>query len=46
MVVARLDASSRAARSLAVRTVLGVVGLSWRETDALISAHPDLGAEN
>lgn len=44
MVVARLDASSRDARSLAVRTVLGVLGLSWREADALITAHPDLTA--
>jgi len=46
MVVARLDASSREARSLAVRTVLGVGGLSWRETDALLAAHPDLMTES
>ncbi|MBZ4487238.1 TetR family transcriptional regulator [Microbacterium sp. cx-55] len=45
MVVARLDASSGEASSLAVRTVLGTVGLSWREADALMSAHPSLLTE-
>nr|WP_159500433.1 TetR/AcrR family transcriptional regulator [Microbacterium sp. 18062] len=46
MVVARLDASSGEARSLAVRTVLGVVGLSWRDAEALLAAHPDLLVED
>jgi AcrR family transcriptional regulator len=45
MVVARLDAASDEAASLAVRTVLGTVGLSWREADALIAAHPLLLTE-
>jgi AcrR family transcriptional regulator len=45
MVIARLDASSGEASSLAVRTVLGTVGLSWRETDALIESHPLLLSE-
>ena len=42
MIITRLDTSSDAARALAVRTVLSVLGLSWRETDTLIAAHPDL----
>lgn len=46
MVIARLDASSREARSLAVRTVLGVAGLSWRDAEALLTAHPDLLVED
>lgn len=45
MVVSRLDASSGEASSLTVRTVLGTVGLSWREADALIAAHPALLTE-
>lgn len=45
MVVARLDASSGEASSLAVRTVLGTVGLSWRDADALIASHPLLLTE-
>ena len=40
MVITRLDASSPDARSLAVRTVLGVAGLSWRECAALVEQHP------
>ncbi|MFJ6651718.1 TetR/AcrR family transcriptional regulator [Microbacterium sp. NPDC091313] len=42
MVVARVDASSRTARSLAVRAVLGIAGLSWRESDDLMAQHPEL----
>lgn len=45
MVVARLDASSGEASSLAVRTVLGTVGLSWREADAVIDSDPLLLTE-
>lgn len=41
-VVARTDAAS--ADDLAVRTVLSIAGLSWRETDALLAAHPDITA--
>ena len=41
-VVARTDASSAGAASLAVRTVLSIAGLSWRETDRLLAAHPDI----
>ncbi|KAA9134527.1 TetR/AcrR family transcriptional regulator [Microbacterium caowuchunii] len=42
MIIIRLETSSAAARLLAVRTVLSVAGLSWRESDELLSAHPDL----
>src|SRR5690606_3740365 len=41
-VVARTDASSTGAANLAVRTVLSIAGLSWREADELLSAHPDI----
>ncbi|MDQ4214716.1 TetR/AcrR family transcriptional regulator [Microbacterium sp. ASV81] len=41
-VVTRTDASSPAAADIAVRAVLSIAGLSWRETDALLAAHPDL----
>jgi AcrR family transcriptional regulator len=41
-VVARTDASSAGAANLAVRTVLSIAGLSWREADALLAAHPDI----
>ncbi|MBS1672500.1 MAG: TetR family transcriptional regulator [Actinobacteria bacterium] len=44
MVVARTDGSSPAATDLAVRTVLSIAGLAWREIDALLAAHPDLVA--
>lgn len=40
--VCRIDASSPIAASLAVRAVLSIAGLSWRESDALLSAHPDV----
>lgn len=41
-VVARTDAASAGAASLAVRAVLSIAGLSWREADALLAANPDL----
>ena len=41
-VVTRLDATTPDATGLAVRTVLGVAGLSWREAIALIDGHPEL----
>lgn len=43
-VVARTDAASAGAANLAVRTVLSIAGLSWRETDALLTAHTDIVA--
>ncbi|MFD5214074.1 TetR/AcrR family transcriptional regulator [Microbacterium sp. NPDC058345] len=44
-VVARVDASSPSAADLAVRTLLSVAGLSWRETDDLLRTHPDVLTE-
>ncbi|OAN42589.1 TetR/AcrR family transcriptional regulator [Microbacterium sp. H83] len=41
-VVARTDAGSAGAASLAVRTLLSIAGLSWREADQLLAAHPDI----
>lgn len=41
-VVSRTDASSTGAANLAVRTLLSVAGLSWREADALLAADPGL----
>ncbi|MEJ1089568.1 helix-turn-helix domain-containing protein [Microbacterium sp. Mu-80] len=41
-VIARTDATSTGAADLAVRTVLSVAGLSWREADALLTTHPDI----
>lgn len=43
-VLVRLDASSPEARSLVVRSVLSIAGLSWRETAELLAAHPDVVA--
>lgn len=40
--ISRIDASSPAAASLAVRAVLSIAGLSWRETETLLNAHPDV----
>ncbi|EIC06409.1 MAG: TetR family transcriptional regulator [Microbacterium sp. 69-7] len=40
--VSRIDASSPIATSLAVRAVLSIAGLSWRESEALLNAHPDV----
>lgn len=42
VVVTRIDASSPESGSLAVRAVLSVAGLSWREANALLQAHPDV----
>ena len=41
-VITRMDASSSEARSLAVRAVLSIAGLSWTEAVALLGQHPDL----
>lgn len=43
-VVSRTDAASTGAADLAVRTVLSIAGLSWRECDELLTAHPDIEA--
>ncbi|MBS1699630.1 MAG: TetR family transcriptional regulator [Actinobacteria bacterium] len=43
-VVTRTDASSPAAAGIAVRAVLSIAGLGWREIDALLDAHPSLSA--
>ena len=43
-VVTRTDASSPLAASIAVRAVLSIAGLGWREIDALLTAHPELAA--
>lgn len=42
LAVSRIDASSPAATDLAVRAVLSIAGLSWRESDALLAAHPGI----
>lgn len=44
-VVSRTDAGTYEAANVAVRTVLGIAGLSWRETDNLLIAHPEIVAE-
>lgn len=41
-VVSRTDAASTGAANVAVRTVLSIAGLSWREADELLTAHPDI----
>ncbi|WP_144875685.1 TetR/AcrR family transcriptional regulator [Microbacterium sp. 1.5R] len=41
-VVARTDATSTGAANLAVRTLLSIAGLSWRDADELLGAHPDI----
>lgn len=43
-VVSRTDAASTGAANIAVRTVLSIAGLSWREADALLATHPDIVA--
>lgn len=45
-VVSRTDATSTEAASIAVRTVLSIAGLSWRETDELLARHPEIGANS
>lgn len=42
--VVRVDAVGPDAAATAVRTVLSVVGLSWREADELLAAHPEIVA--
>ncbi|MET0811811.1 MAG: helix-turn-helix domain-containing protein [Microbacterium sp.] len=41
-IITRMDASSPEARSLAVRAVLSIAGLSWREAEALLETHPEV----
>ncbi|MEV4736800.1 MULTISPECIES: TetR/AcrR family transcriptional regulator [unclassified Microbacterium] len=43
-VVSRTDAGSTGAADLAVRTLLSIAGLSWREADELLAAHPEIVA--
>lgn len=43
-VVARVDAESSTARTIAVCAVLGIAGLSWIDARELIAQHPDLEA--
>ena len=45
-VVTRMDAASPEAGSLAIRAVLGIAGLSWREGLALLADHPELLEED
>lgn len=42
--VVRVDVVGPDAAATAVRTVLSVVGLSWREADELLAAHPEIVA--
>lgn len=44
-VVARVDAESATARAIAVKSVLGIAGLSWTEARDLLAQHPDLEAQ-
>ncbi|WP_105566804.1 TetR/AcrR family transcriptional regulator [Microbacterium halophytorum] len=41
-VVSRTDVSRAGIEVIAVRSVLSIAGLSWREADDLLSAHPDI----
>lgn len=41
-VITRMDASSSEARSLAVRAVLSIAGLSWTDAATLLAQHADL----
>lgn len=43
-VVSRTEAADPATGDLAVRAVLSIAGLSWREVDELLSDHPELAA--
>ncbi len=45
-VVSRTDAQSSGAANLAVRAVLSIAGLSWREADELLALHPDIVADD
>lgn len=42
MVVVRTDSEADDAASVAIRAVLSIAGLSWREADALLSENPEL----
>lgn len=42
VVVSQTDASDPGASSVAVRAVLSIAGLSWREADDLLAAHPEI----
>jgi AcrR family transcriptional regulator len=44
-VITRVDASSQAATGLAVRAVLSIAGLSWRDADVLLQTHPEILTE-
>jgi AcrR family transcriptional regulator len=44
LVVTRLDTTSPDAAALAVRAILSIAGLGWRETDELLRAHTELPA--
>ncbi|MBD3941163.1 helix-turn-helix transcriptional regulator [Microbacterium sp. NEAU-LLC] len=44
-VITRIDASSPEARALAVRAVLSIAGLSWRQAAALLDTHPEILAD-
>lgn len=44
-VVARVDAGASTARSIAVRAVLGIAGLSWTEARDLVAQYPELEAQ-
>ncbi|WP_460775409.1 TetR/AcrR family transcriptional regulator [Microbacterium sp. GXF7504] len=43
--VVRLDVPSTAVPTVAVKAVLGIAGLSWRESLAVLTANPDLEQE-
>ncbi len=40
--ITRFDTTSPTAAALAVRAVLSIAGLSWRESEQLLAPHPDL----
>lgn len=42
MVVVRSDIAADDEAAIAIRAVLSIAGLSWREADALLVAHPEL----
>ncbi|WP_460798028.1 TetR/AcrR family transcriptional regulator [Microbacterium sp. GXF0217] len=41
-VVSRTDAASTEASNIAIRSVLSIAGLSWREADELLTAHAEI----
>lgn len=45
IVVSRTDAAADAASGVAVRAVLSIAGLSWREADELLTSNPAILAE-